>query len=105
MIFFVIDSIPDQCKTQEICGIVVSLYPFLIVYFPDKYKTQRMYDEVVDDTLAELKLVPDCFFKSEIIKEVYPTLYADDGLLFFDEDSGDVTFCRVFYGYSLNRYS
>ena len=37
--FFVIDSIPDQYKTQKIYSIIVSLYPFLIVYFPDKYKT------------------------------------------------------------------
>ena len=96
--FFVIDSIPDLYKTQKICGIVVSLYPFLIVYFPDKYKTQRMYGEVVEDSLAELKLIPDCFFTSKIIKQLYPTLYTDDRLLFFDEDSDDVTF-------SCNEYS
>ena len=30
--FFVFDSVPDQYKTQEMCDIVVSLYPFLIVY-------------------------------------------------------------------------
>ena len=28
-----------------------------------------------------------------MIKRIYTALYADDGLLFFDEDSGDVTFC------------
>ena len=30
--FLKFDSIPDQYKTQEICGIVVSSYPFLILY-------------------------------------------------------------------------
>ena len=35
--FFVFDYIADQYKTKEICCIVVSLYPFLIVYCPDKY--------------------------------------------------------------------
>ena len=35
--FFLFDSIPNQYKTQEICGIVVSLYLFLIAYCPDKY--------------------------------------------------------------------
>ena len=39
--FFVFDSIPDQNKT-EIFVIVVSLYPFLIVFCPDKYKTKKM---------------------------------------------------------------
>ena len=28
-----------------------------------------------------------------MIKKLYAALYADDGLLFFDEDSGDLTFC------------
>ena len=27
------------------------------------------------------------------LKKLYTALYADDGFLFFDEDSGDVTFC------------
>ena len=30
--------IPDQYKTKEICDIVASLYPFLIAYYPEKYK-------------------------------------------------------------------
>ena len=38
---------------------VFSEDPFLIEYCPDKYKTQRMCDEDVDDYLAALKLVPD----------------------------------------------
>ena len=37
-----------QYETQEICDIFLSLYPFLIVYCPDKYKIQKMCDEVVD---------------------------------------------------------
>ena len=28
-----------------------------------------------------------------MIKRLYTTLYGNDGLLFFDEDSGDVIFC------------
>ena len=39
--------------------IVVSEDPFLIEYCPDIYKTQRMCDEDVDDSLAALKLFPD----------------------------------------------
>ena len=39
--FLVFDSIPDQYKTQETCDIVVSLYPFLIVYCSDNYITQK----------------------------------------------------------------
>ena len=58
-VFFVFDSIPDQNITQEKNDIVVSLYPFLIVYCVDKYVTQRMCDEAVDDSLAALKLIPN----------------------------------------------
>ena len=67
--FFVIDSIPDQYKTQEISHIcyhvVVSSYPFLKVYCLDKYKTQKMCDEAVDDCLAALKFIPDWFVTSK----------------------------------------
>ena len=48
-----------------------------------------MCDEAVDDSLAALKLI---IVTSKVIKKLYTALYADDGLLFFDEDSGDVTF-------------
>ena len=38
--FFVFHFIPDWYKTQEMCDSVVFEYHFLIVYGPDKYKTQ-----------------------------------------------------------------
>ena len=59
--FFVLGSIPDQYNTQEIIDKVVSEDPFLIVYCPDKCKTQRMCDWFADDSLAALKLLPDWF--------------------------------------------
>ena len=58
---FAFDSIPGQYKTQEICDIVVSLYPILIVYCSDKYKSQIMFHEAVDESLPAFKLVPDWF--------------------------------------------
>ena len=51
------------------CGRVVSEDPFLIVYCPDKYKTQKMCDKAVDDSLAALKLIPDWFVASKMIKD------------------------------------
>ena len=90
--FFVFNCIPDQYETQEICDIALSLYPFLIIYCPDQYKTQIMCDESVDDSLAALKIIPDWFVTCKMIKKFYTALYADDGSVFFDEDSGDVTF-------------
>ena len=61
--------------------------------WPDKYKTQRLCDEAVDDSLVALKLVPlvalklvpDWFVTSKMIKKLYTAMYTDEGLLFFDE--------------------
>ena len=51
-----------------------------------------MCDKAFDDSLAALNVIPDWFVTSKIIQKLYITLYTDEGLLFFDEDSGDVTF-------------
>ena len=51
-----------------------------------------MCDKVVDDSLAPLKLIPDSFVTSKKIKELFSALYADENILYFNEDSGDVVF-------------
>ena len=51
------------------CCLIIS---FLILYCPDKYITEEMCDEAVDDSLSALKLIPGWFFTSEmIIKLLY----------------------------------
>ena len=52
-----------------------------------------MCDEAVGDSLAVLKLIRDLFVTSKMIKKLYTALSTDDGLLFFNEDSGDIIFC------------
>ena len=52
-----------------------------------------MCDEAVNYSLTSLKFVPDLVVTNKIIKKLYTALYADEALLFFDEYSGDVTFC------------
>ena len=91
--FFVSDFIPEQYKTQETYDIIVFFNSFLIIHCRDKYITQKICDEAGDDSLATLKVIPDWFVTSKMIKTLYTAFYADDGLLFFDEYSGDVTFC------------
>ena len=44
--FFVIDSISDEYKSQDIFDRVVSLNPFLLVYFLDKYINQKIYSSI-----------------------------------------------------------
>ena len=45
---------------------VVSEDPFLMVYCSDKYELQRSCDEAVDDCLAALKLISDCFLQVKL---------------------------------------
>ena len=90
--FFEFDSIPDRYKTQEMCDRVGSVDPFFDSNCPDIYKTQRMYDEVVDNYLATLKFIPDWFVTSKMIKKILTTLYTDDNILYFNEDSGNAVF-------------
>ena len=50
-----------------------------------------MCDEAVHHFLVALKLILDWLITGKMIKNLY-TLYPDVDLLFFDKDSGDVTF-------------
>ena len=52
-----------------------------------------MCDEAVDDSLAALKLIPDGFVTNKMIKLFYTASYADENILYFNEDFGDGTFC------------
>ena len=51
-----------------------------------------MWDKAVDDCLAALKFIPNWFIISKMIKNLLTALYADDNILYFNEDSGDVIF-------------
>ena len=65
-------------------SILNSLLPWLI--------WNIKWDEAINDSLAALKLFSDWFVKSKMIKKVYTALYADDNILYFNEDSGNVVF-------------
>ena len=111
----ILQFVPKCYKTQEMCYkaangclLYLIIFPinvklkkyvnscffisFLIVYCPDRFKTQKMCDEAVNDDLSPLEFIPDWFVTSRMIKKLFTTLYADDGLLCFNEDSDNVTF-------------
>ena len=73
------------------CDRVVSEGHFWIVYYLDRYKTQRMC-EPVEDSLAALKSIPDWFVTSTVIKKLFTALYTDDIIIYFNDNSGDVMF-------------
>ena len=65
---------------------------FLIVYYPDKYITQKMSIEAVDNSLAGLKFFSDCLVTIKMIKKIFTALYADENILYFNEGFGDAVF-------------
>ena len=71
--FFVFNSITDWHKTQKMWKSCV-WRSFLIAYCPDEYKTLRMCDEAVDDSLGALKFIPDYFVTSKMIRNLYTAL-------------------------------
>ena len=52
-----------------------------------------MCNEAVDGPLAALKLIPDWFVTSKMMKELFTALYADKNILYFNKDSGNLGFC------------
>ena len=55
--------------------------PFMLKYCPDKYITQKMCDEAVDDFLPTSNFVADWYVTSKIIKKLFTALFADENLL------------------------
>ena len=51
-----------------------------------------MCDKAVDESLATLKLIPDWFVTSKMIKQLLTVLHADENILYFNDDSGSVIF-------------
>ena len=79
-------------QDSKMCNKIVSDDPFKLKYCHDRYKAQEMYNKTVDDFLPALKFVPDGFVKSKKIEKLLTALYADENMLSFNEDSGDVAF-------------
>ena len=71
---------------------VISENPFMLKYCPDKYITQRIFDEAVDDFPPTLNFISDWFVTSKMIKKLFTALYVDENILYFNEDSGNVVF-------------
>ena len=46
---------------------VVYKDPFILMYCPNKHKSQRLCDEAVDNSLAALKFIPDWFLTSKML--------------------------------------
>ena len=96
--------VPNSCKTQEMFDkavnrwflhLLIYLYClyylftshraipedlFMLLYCPDKYKSQAICDEAVDDCLAAVKFIPDQFFTGNMPEKLPNALHAYDDI-------------------------
>ena len=74
------------------CDKTVSDDFFMLKYFLDRYKTQKISDKAVDNFLPALKFLPEWFLTSKMIKKLDDALFANDYIIFINEDFNNVTF-------------
>ena len=67
------------------CDRVVSEDAYFIVNCPNRYKTQRMFDEAGDDCAAASKFIPDWFVTSKILENFDKALQANDDTFFANQ--------------------
>ena len=79
------------------CIRAVETCSFVFDSVPNWYKTQGKYDEDVDDFLPTINFVPDWPVTSKTIKKPFTALYADENIIYVDEDFCNVVFiCNEF---------
>ena len=62
----------------------------MVIYCPNRYKTERIYDEAVDDCMKTLKFIPNWFDASKILEKFHDTLLHEDftKVTFFSDQVG-----------------
>lgn len=68
--------VPDNFKTQDMCGEAVDIKPYLLEHVPDQYRTQEMCDEVICIRPASFFLNSNCFKK--LLQEMCITAVEED---------------------------
>ena len=91
LVFFVFHSVRIDLRLKKP---VTEIFedPFMLMYCPNRYKTQKMCDKAADDCLVALRLIPNWFVTSRILEKFLHSLLAKDDIIFFDEDFSKVTF-------------
>ena len=74
------------------CDRVVSKGPFMLICCPDKYETQKMCDETVDNCLAALEFIPHWFVTSKMLEKFHNVSLGNDDILFFEKKFSKITF-------------
>ena len=65
----------------------------MLLYCPNRYKTQKICSEAVDDFLGALKFIPDWFVTRKMLEKFHDAFFTNDDILFFDGDFSSHIFC------------
>ena len=71
---------------------MIDNYAYVLEFVPDCYKTQEMCKKAVNIFYAFLPALHEWFVTSKMIKTFHNALFTDNDILFYDQDSGNVTF-------------
>ena len=89
---FVFDCVSNVYMTQKICDKVLFKEPFILKYYPDRYKLHKTCDKAVSFYLLALKCVSDWFALSKMIEKLDNAVFSDDYTILSDTDFDIVTF-------------
>ena len=77
------------------CDRVIFEDLFMLIYCPNRYKTQKMCDKAADDCLAAIKFIPDWFVSSKMLEKVHDALLTNDDIRFLGEGFSEVRFFAI----------
>ena len=60
---WLLEYVPDHLKTREMCVVAVKEDPWLIQYIPDCFKTREMCNKAIEEDLWLLKFIPKIFLE------------------------------------------
>ena len=68
----ILKFVPDYLRTKRMCKNAVRKLLFVLMCFPDPFKTQGMCDKVILENSGMLRFVPDCYKNKKMCeKAVY----------------------------------
>ena len=90
--------VPDHFKTQEMYNEIMRTMPDAFHCIPDHFKSQAICDQAVKEDSSSLQFVPDWFVKKEQMWIWYDDYYNDDGD-HQDNDDDEDKFFEWYDGY------
>ena len=99
-VFYSVVFYPDGYITQKMYDKFVIKEPFLLKCCSDRYKIQEVCDKAVDAYLLTLKFVPDWFDTKKMLEKLDNSAFSNGDRFFHDVDSSFITFLSDDMGFN-----